>query len=55
MRSFDLARDCATLEALALRTYINFNIRSVSSLVFKGALLTILMLLCHITTSVCFL
>ncbi|KAG1970842.1 tectonic-1 [Pimephales promelas] len=28
MRSFDLARDCATLEALALRTYINFNIRS---------------------------
>ncbi|XP_067289655.1 tectonic-1 isoform X2 [Pseudorasbora parva] len=28
MRSFDLARDCATLEALGLRNYINFNIRS---------------------------
>ncbi|XP_077099155.1 tectonic-1 [Siphateles boraxobius] len=28
MRSFDLARDCATLEALGLRTYINFNVRS---------------------------
>ncbi|XP_051765577.1 tectonic-1 [Ctenopharyngodon idella] len=28
IRSFDLARDCATLEALGLRTYIKFNIRS---------------------------
>ncbi|KAI2660018.1 Tectonic-1 [Labeo rohita] len=29
MRSFDLAGDCETLEALRLETYINFNIRSV--------------------------
>ncbi|XP_058644381.1 tectonic-1 [Onychostoma macrolepis] len=28
MRSFDLVRDCETLEALRLETYINFNIRS---------------------------
>ncbi|KAK2871384.1 hypothetical protein Q8A67_023911 [Cirrhinus molitorella] len=28
MRSFDLAGDCETLEALRLETYINFNIRS---------------------------
>ncbi|XP_067251752.1 tectonic-1 [Chanodichthys erythropterus] len=28
MRNFDLGRDCATLQALGLGTYINFNIRS---------------------------